>query len=167
MRIFFVGYMASGKSNLGRKLAHLMKLTFIDLDQFIEKETNKTIPYIFRTEGEDVFREIEMESLKEIIATQDNFVLATGGGTPLFYHNMDYMNKHGKTVYLKVDNKVLVERLKNAKKNRPILTEISNSELSDFVKKEIKIREEYYNQAKVIIDTFAISVDQLAMILNY
>ena len=167
MKVFLVGYMASGKSNLGRKLAHIMKLNFIDLDQFIEKKTNKTIPYIFRTEGEDAFREMEMESLKEITTTQDNFILATGGGTPLFYQNMDYMNKQGKTVYLKVENKVLVERLKNAKKNRPILTEVPNSELPDFVKKEIKEREKYYNQAKVIIDTFAVSVDQLAMILNY
>lgn len=167
MKIFLVGYMASGKSNLGRKLAHIMKLNFIDLDQFIEKRTNKTIPYIFRTEGEEQFREMELESLKEIVTTNDNFILATGGGTPTFHHNMDYMNKQGKTVYLKVENKVLVERLKNAKKNRPILADVTNSELPDFVKKEIKEREEYYNQAKVIIDTFAVSVDQLAMILNY
>ena len=167
MKVFLVGYMASGKSNLGRKLAHIMKLNFIDLDQFIEKKTNKMIPYIFRTEGEEVFREMEMESLKEIVTTRDDFILATGGGTPLFYQNMDYINKHGKTVYLKVENKVLVERLKNAKKNRPILTEVPNSELADFVKKEIQEREKYYNQAKVIIDTFAVSVDQLAMILNY
>ncbi|MCD6366791.1 MAG: shikimate kinase [Bacteroidales bacterium] len=167
MKVFLVGYMASGKSNLGRKLAHIMKLKFIDLDQFIEKKTNKTIPYIFRTEGEEIFREIELESLKEITTSHDDFILATGGGTPLLYQNMDYMNKQGKTVYLKVENNVLVERLKNAKKNRPVLTEIPNSELADFVKKEIKEREEYYNQAKVIIDTFAVSVDQLAMILNY
>ncbi len=167
MKIFLIGYMASGKSNLGRKLAHIMKLNFIDLDQFIEKKTNKTIPYIFRTEGEEIFREIEMESLKEIVTTGDNFILATGGGTPLFYQNMDYLNKHGKTVYLKVENKILVERLKNAKKNRPILTEIPDNELADFVQKEIKAREKFYNQAKVIIDSFAVSVDQLAMILNY
>jgi len=167
MKIFLVGYMASGKSNLGRKLAHIMKMDFIDLDDFIEKKTNKTIPYIFRTEGEDVFREIEMESLKEIATTKDNFVLATGGGTPLYYQPMDYMNKKGKTVYLKVDSKVLVDRLINAKKSRPILTEIPNTELPNFVKKEIRKREAYYNQAKLIIDTYAVSVDQLAMILNY
>jgi len=167
MKVFLVGYMASGKSNLGRKLAHIMKLDFIDLDQFIENKTNKTIPYFFRTEDEKTFREIEMESLKEIVTTQDNFILATGGGTPLYYGNMDYMNKHGKTVYLKVENDILVERLKNAKKNRPVLTDVPDDELADFVKKEIAFREDYYNKAKVIIDTYAVSVDQLAMILNY
>lgn len=167
MKIFLIGYMASGKSNLGKKLSHIMKLNFIDLDYYIEKKSGKTIPYIFRTEGKDIFRKMEMENLKEIVTTEDNFILATGGGTPLFFNNMDYMNKHGKTVYLKVANTVLTERIIHAKKNRPVFNDVDDKDVAEVVDKQIEEREKFYNKANIIIDTFAVSVDQLALILNY
>jgi len=167
MKVFLVGYMTSGKSSFGKKLGYALNTKFIDLDEYIEKKLNHTIPYHFQTQGEDSFREIEHESLKEIIHTEDDFVLATGGGTPCFYDNMELMNQAGKTVYLKVDVNVLIERLKNTSRVRPLIADVEKEDIESYVKKHFAEREKCYDKASIIIDTFAISVNQLAQILTY
>jgi shikimate kinase len=167
MKIFLVGYMTSGKSSFGKKLGYALNTKFIDLDEYIEKKLNHTIPYHFQTQGEESFREIEHESLKEIIHMEDDFVLATGGGTPCFYDNMDLLNKNGKTIYLKVDVNVLIDRLKNTSRKRPLMANIERDDIDAYVKKHFAEREKCYNKSSIIIDTLAISVSQLVQILSY
>jgi shikimate kinase len=168
MKFFLVGYMASGKSNIGRKLAHILKLDFIDFEEYIENKINQTIYHFYKTQGEEKYKEVEYESLKEIIETNDNFVLATSDITPCILDSMQLMKNKGTVIYLKIDSHILIERLKNTKKNRPQLSDIEDSELENFIKEQIKEREENcYNKASVIIDANVVSADQIATILKY
>ena len=168
MKFFLVGYMASGKSNIGRKLAHILKLDFIDLEEYIENKINQTIYHFYKTQGEEKYHEVEYESLKELIETNDNFVLATSDVTPCIFDSLKLMKDKGTVIYLKIDLEILVERLKNAKKNRPLISDLDNKELEELVKAQVTEREEKcYNQSSVIIDAKVVSADQIATILKY
>src|SRR5690606_40196674 len=99
--IFLVGMPSSGKSTLGRRLAKELGYTFIDLDQMIVNDQDLSIPDIFSKYGEDYFREVESRLLKSIAPNQQNFV-ATGGGGPCFFANLDYILESGDRFYLDV-----------------------------------------------------------------
>ncbi len=150
MRIFLIGYMGSGKSTVGKKLASKLKLSFFDLDKYIEDKCGYTINVFFNTLGENEFRIKEKEALDKILL-EDNFVLATGGGTPCYYDNMLKMNDKGITIYLQMEEGFLANRLVNSKIKRPLLQNIPNDELSKFIIKQVKAREEYYLRAKYIL----------------
>ena len=168
MKFFLVGYMACGKSNIGRKLAHILKLDFIDMEEYIEEKINQTIYHFYKNQGEESYKELEYESLKELIETKDNFVLATSDITPCVFDAMELMKSKGTVIYLKIDSDILVERLKNAKKNRPQISDFEEAELEKFVRKQIEEREEQcYNKASIIIDANVVSADQIAMIIKY
>ena len=111
MKYFIVGYMASGKSTFGKELAKDKGLPFLDLDECVESREGRSISEIFAKEGEEYFRKREREILHEICNEADEFVLATGGGTPCFFDNMDYMNQAGTTVFLNTSPLVIVDRL--------------------------------------------------------
>ena len=160
MRIILFGFMGSGKSTYGRKLAKKMNHEFIDLDHYIESREKESIKHIFSHQGEDRFREIERECLLEILK-KDNYVLATGGGTPCFYDNMKVMNQYGLTIYLKLDIKTLVSRLINAKINRPLIWGKSEKELTDFIKKTLKKRKKYYKKAHLTINAKDLDIRRL------
>src|SRR5215217_1973749 len=110
--VFLIGFMGSGKTFVGKKLAQLLKTTFIDLDEVIEKSEEKTISQIFSQNGEEFFRERESHYLKSL-SERSNVVIATGGGTPCFHDNMKWMNENGITIYLKAKSEILFDRLKN------------------------------------------------------
>ena len=105
-RIFLVGYMGAGKTTLGRALAKATGMQFIDLDCYIEERFRKTIAQIFAEKGEEHFRDLERRMLHEVGEFED-VIISTGGGTPCFFDNIEYMNSQGTTVYLDVP----VERL--------------------------------------------------------
>ena len=90
-RILLTGYMGAGKTTLGRALATKLGLTFIDLDCYIEERFRKTISQIFAEKGEEGFRDIERRMLHEVAEFED-IIISTGGGTPCFFDNIDYMN---------------------------------------------------------------------------
>lgn len=92
MKIYLIGYMGCGKSTLGRRLAQHTGLQFIDMDHYIEMRNYKTVPQIFAEEGEDVFRQKERNALEELAEFTDTIV-ATGGGAPCFFNNMELMNQ--------------------------------------------------------------------------
>jgi shikimate kinase len=117
-KIFIVGYMGSGKSTAGKKLASKLGFEFIDLDHYIENEFGQTVPEIFKTKGENEFRAMEHNALKKLVL-KENVVISCGGGTPCYYGNMELMNNHGTTIYLKMSAETLAHRLLNAKDNRP------------------------------------------------
>ena len=153
VRIFLIGYMGTGKTTAGRELAKVLNLTFYDLDHYIEARFQKTISQIFEQEGEDKFREIESSMLKEV-GEFENVVIATGGGTPCFFDNMEYMNQQGETVYLKASAQALTRRLISCKANkRPLIKDKSESELLTFVQENLDKRESYYDQAKITFET--------------
>ncbi len=144
-RFFLIGMPGAGKTTLGHELASSMSLPFFDLDQEIERKEKRSIPEIFLIYGEDYFRKLEKEMLRSIIGDQEELILATGGGTPCFYHNMDTMNDAGTTVFLDVEIPELIRRLKG-QRNRPLLN------VKDFegqLKTLLKKRVRYYEKAKV------------------
>lgn len=147
-RIFLIGYMGVGKTTIGKMLSKELGLQFIDLDNFIESRFRKTIQEIFDKKGEDKFRIIEREMLRETTAFED-VLIATGGGTPCFYDNIDVMNKQGITIYLKASVDQLVSRLLSSKNSRPIIKGKSPEELKLFVRTHLAERELYYNRAKL------------------
>jgi shikimate kinase len=150
-RIFLIGYMGAGKTTIGKALAKRMNLSFIDLDVYIEARYHRSISRLFEEKGEESFREIERRMLHEV-ALFENVLVSTGGGTPCFYDNMDFMNMAGQTVYLKVSPDELVKRLKLVRHTRPILNGRYGEELNAFVLENLEKRSIYYMQASVIFD---------------
>ena len=142
-KIYLVGYMGAGKTTLGRLLATEMGVSFIDLDDYIEARYSTTVGMLFGEKGEAGFREIERDLLREV-SRNNNAVISTGGGAPLFYDNMEYMNCEGLTVYLKVSPGELVARLKTEQEKRPLIRGKSEAELMAFVSETLEKREKTY-----------------------
>lgn len=151
-RIFLIGYMGSGKTTIGKNLSKAMGLQFIDLDLFIEGRHRKTVGELFAERGETAFREIEHRTLEEI-AGFENIIISTGGGAPCFFDNMELMNRLGTTVYLKVSEAELADRLIHIKQNRPLIKDKNREELEMFISESLRKREDFYNQAKLVFDT--------------
>jgi len=158
--VYIIGFMGSGKSTAGRKLAASLKWTFIDLDRKIEEHAGKTIPAIFRTEGEDGFRKIEAEVLKKTGLLKDT-VIAAGGGTPCHGDNMDYMLGTGLTVYLKMTPEQLTKRLLDSTGERPLIKNIPDNKLQDFIEEKLADREKYYSRAKITYEGFSVNISLL------
>jgi shikimate kinase len=148
MRIYLLGFMGCGKSTIGKKLAKHTGLHFIDMDDYIEKRNYKTVPQIFATEGEAEFRKKERRALEELSEFND-VIIATGGGAPCFFNNMDLMNKTGITVYLDIAPEILADRLKNSKTDRPLIKGKSNKELLEYINNTLKKRNKFYKKARV------------------
>ena len=165
MRIFLIGFMGSGKSTMGRALASELDLTFIDLDSFLEEKYFKTIPQIFAEEGEESFRRKERKVLEEVCSF-DNVILATGGGAPCFFDNMELMNKSGFCVFLDVDVTSLVNRLIHAKTERPLIKGKSPEELHEFIEGLLAKRRPFYEKARYILTGSEITANQVISLLK-
>lgn len=146
-RILLTGYMGAGKTTLGRALATKLGLTFIDLDCYIEERFRKTISQIFAEKGEEGFRDIERRMLHEVAEFED-IIISTGGGTPCFFDNIDYMNSKGITVYLQVPVERLFIRLSIARKQRPLIKDKNDEELREFIAQQLAKREPFYSKAQ-------------------
>ncbi|MDE6295286.1 MAG: shikimate kinase [Muribaculaceae bacterium] len=151
MTIFLTGYMASGKTTLGRALARATGRPFYDLDFYIEQRFRRKVSEIFAERGEGEFRRMESEMLREI-GELDDVIISCGGGTPCHNDNMAYMNERGMTLWLDAPVDVIVRRLLVAKTKRPITARYSREELPDFVAKHLSERMPYYSQARLRVD---------------
>ena len=152
MKIVLVGYMGSGKSTIAKLLSKKLNINFIDLDEYIEKKLKSTVSTIFEEKGEIYFRKMEHKYIQEIMDKKDSLILSTGGGTPCYSNNMDAINaKSSNVFYLKLSINELVERLILEKNNRPLIKNVANEELSEFVGKHLFERSYYYLQARHII----------------
>jgi len=155
MKVILLGYMASGKSTIGKKLAKKLFLPFIDLDDYIEKKEKAAISTIFKEKGEIYFRRIEHHYLKELLNAKEDFVLSLGGGTPCYAGNMELIKKsEAIAIYLKASIKTITERLLSGKDGRPLVADIGEDKIAEFVAKHLFERNEFYEQAtyKVTID---------------
>ncbi|MEO8412796.1 MAG: shikimate kinase [Ginsengibacter sp.] len=163
MNIFLVGFMGSGKSHWGRIWAKRNGLTFYDLDEIIEKEYGNTITVIFEKEGEEKFREWESYHLREF-QNKKNFVLASGGGTPCFPGNMEWMKSQGKVLYLKAEPEILAKQVMHETEKRPVIKEVKPSELLSFIQKKLAEREPYYSQADIVLDVKELHENSLSIL---
>ena len=156
MILVLIGYMASGKSTIGEKLAKKLNYNFMDLDDFIENKENDTVSNIFKNKGEIYFRKQETIYLKELLQNQSNIILSVGGGTPCYANNMELIlnEDNVKSIYLKASIPNLVDKLINKKSKRPLIAHIeTEEELTEFVAKHLFERIQYYNQAEIQIIT--------------
>lgn len=150
-RIFLVGYMGAGKTTVGKDLAQMAGLSFIDLDCYIEGRYYKAVPQIFAERGEEAFREIERRMLHEVAEFED-VLISTGGGAPCFFDNMDFMNARGMTIYLKVSVEELAKRLETCKHTRPVLKGRSGEELRAFIAANLEKRTPFYMKASQVFE---------------
>lgn len=147
MKIFLLGMMGSGKTYWMNKLAGKLKLPKYDLDQLIEDVEDRSIEDIFKQSGEEHFRKMESIVLKWL-ADKDKFLLATGGGTPCFYDNIDWMNEQGITIWLDEPIETLTNRLIPEKSNRPLISMLNDSRLKTYLEEKTNERKAFYTKAK-------------------
>lgn len=155
MIIILIGYMGSGKSTIGNKLSETTNFEVIDLDDYIEKKENLTIPEIFKSKGEVYFRKKEHLYLNEVLK-KDHIILSLGGGTPCYGNNMEAILKaeHAHSIYLKCSLPNLVARLSPEKSKRPLIAHLkTNEELTEFIGKHLFERSFYYNQSHQTVVT--------------
>ncbi|HCO84989.1 MAG TPA: shikimate kinase [Arenibacter sp.] len=153
MKIVLVGYMGSGKTTIGKLLANKLKISFLDLDEVIEQGLEDSISNIFNGKGEIFFRKKEHEYLTDVLSKKEKLILSTGGGTPCYSGNMETMlNLADHVFYLKVSIPGLVKRLLLEKEHRPLIKNIDNGELPEFIGKHLFERNNFYLKANHIID---------------
>ena len=152
MKLFLIGFMGSGKSLVGKMLGKQLKTEFLDLDICIEKANNTSVHQIFGTTGQDYFRQLEHEQIKNL-DKQAHMIIATGGGTPCYFNNLELMNSMGKTVYLKTETNLLLERIKRDRSNRPLVKDIPPQDLETYVINQLKKREHFYSSANITIES--------------
>ncbi|MEP6748341.1 MAG: shikimate kinase [Bacteroidota bacterium] len=161
MRIFLIGFMGSGKTYWGKILSEYTNLPYFDLDEVIITAEKKSIQQIFHDNGEEYFRIKEQEVLKALAEDHDNIIISTGGGTPCFFNNIDFMKQQGKVVWLNTSVDVLLERLIKQKHHRPLIKNISDSELKAFIIKKLQDRKMYYEQAHIILHEETITLESI------
>ena len=152
MRIFLIGFMGSGKTHWGERLATALQMPFFDLDAQIAEEEGMDVPEIFTVKGEEFFRYKEKECLEKLVERLDHFVLSAGGGTPCFFNNIQFMKQNGKVIWLNTATPVLTERLLQERRRRPLLSQISESGLESYIVRKLGERKMYYEQADVMVE---------------
>ena len=163
MPVFLIGYMGSGKSTIGYELSKMIKCSFFDLDLLIEEEMGMSVSDVFDQKGEFFFREKERDVLTNYDFSSRS-IIATGGGTPCFFGNQNFMNSVGHTIYLKISCHELVNRLKGDKK-RPLLYN-QKLNLEEFIFQEISERAQYYEKSHYVIESDNILISQVQEIIN-
>jgi shikimate kinase len=150
MKIFLIGMPGSGKSTLGRPLAQAMNLPFVDLDKEIEKQEQRAIPEIFERPGEDYFRSVESQILKQWATSNKDFVMATGGGAPCFLRGIETINQHGLSIFLDVSVEELLRRI-GMQSGRPLLSTDDLKQKEERLSHLYNTRRECYTQAKITL----------------
>lgn len=163
MKIYLIGFMGSGKSFWGGKVAEALNVPFYDLDEEIIKKEQRSIEEMFADDGEEYFRVAERNALYDITEKElgtEGMVISWGGGTPCFFNNIEYMKKHGKVIWINPPVELLWQRLLKEKKNRPALEGISDEDLRHHIKRKLGERRMYYSKADLIIEDEKVHLEQ-------
>lgn len=142
--------MGCGKTHWGKAVGEKLKLPFFDLDEEIVKSEGKTITELFAEMGEEYFRMAERDMLRKITDEHKSFVMATGGGTPCFFNNIDYLNQHGLTAWINCSVDCLFGRLVKEKDKRPLIRSLDDDQLRGYIQKKYFDRKIFYQKAKLI-----------------
>lgn len=165
MRIYLIGMPGSGKTTLGKKLAEELQYAFVDLDIEIENGEGLSIPEIFENEGEEYFRRAEKLVLQK--TTPDNTVIATGGGAPCFFDNMEFINAHGISVFIDTSVEEIAQRVLSQKGTRPLLSGVDEKEeMVSKLSKKRQDRIEYYKQAHITVNDSFINTADLSQLIK-
>lgn len=150
MRIILIGFMGVGKTVVGKSLAKNLNIKFIDMDNEIEKRENKIISDIFKESGEEYFRELENDLLKELLK-EDNIIISTGGGIITKQENIDILKQERKVVFLDANVKTIQKNVSKEIDKRPLLKQSEN--IAETIDNLLKKRINKYN------DTYNIKID--------
>ena len=143
--------MGVGKTTVGKRLARRLGFDYCDLDEYIVKSESQSINEIFAERGEPAFRDLEREALIKI--TDPKIVISTGGGTPCYFDNLDKMLNSGIVVWLTMEPKMLINRLLAGKSKRPLLANVPEDEVLDFIENQLEEREAFYQKAHIRVDS--------------
>lgn len=161
--LYLIGFMGVGKTTIGKQIAALNKVIFIDTDSQIEKETSKSIKEIFETDGEIAFRKLETDTIHSI---DRKAIIACGGGLPAHNNNIEYLKHKGIVIYLKASTETLIKRLEKNKNKRPLISNLTNEKRLEFIRKILKEREKTYKQADYTIETDNKTVKEVLREIN-
>lgn len=159
-RIYLIGYMGAGKSTAARRLANRLGWQAADTDDLFEEKYKISVCDFFQKYDEPLYRKLESGVLK---ATEslENVVIATGGGTACYFDNIEWMNSHGLTVFLRISEQAVVNRLLHAKRKRPLAVGKSEQELTEFVRIHYTERLPFYEQARITARSEDLDLDTL------
>ena len=168
VKIFLIGFMAAGKSTVGRALADRLGFDLVDTDIVIEERMCKPLAEVVATRGEELFRSLESALLDEIIASDSsvNIVVACGGGMPCFGDNMAKMLTHGTVIYLQSSEETLFDRLLADKQHRFLICNKNADELSEYIRTTLALRSRYYCKADLVVANNGTAADCLADIMR-
>lgn len=152
MLVFLVGFMGAGKTTAGKLVSSKTGFSYIDLDDAVELKAGKSITTIFKDDGQEVFRQLESETLRELV-DQTKTVVAVGGGCPCINDNMEWMLNNGVVIFLKAHHGTLFHRLMPTKKNRPLIAALTDVQLMEYILNQLPVREKFYSQAPYTIET--------------
>lgn len=161
MKIFFIGFMGSGKTHWGKQVSEKLRIPFFDLDEQIISHEGKSITEIFAENGEEYFRLLEKDILHIISESHENFVMACGGGTPCYYNNIDYMNRLGTSIWINTPIDTIFQRLAKEKETRPLIKNLTTSQLRGYIIKKYSDRKIYYEQADIVVDEEPVKLEKL------
>ncbi|HEV7331120.1 MAG TPA: shikimate kinase [Flavisolibacter sp.] len=161
MKIFLIGFMGCGKTHWGKQLSHKLQIPFFDLDSLIEEREGKSITAIFAEMGEEYFRMLEKDILYLVTESHESFIMATGGGTPCFFNNIDYMKSRGTAIWINSSVESLHSRLVKEKDKRPLISSIPDDELRAYIIKKYADRKIFYQQAQVILNEDDVTLERL------
>ena len=161
--LYLIGFMGVGKTTIGKQIAALNKVIFIDTDSQIEKETSKSIKEIFETDGEIAFRKLETDTIRSI---DRKAIIACGGGLPAHNNNIEYLKHKGTVIYLKASTETLIKRLEKNKNKRPLISNLTTDKRLEFIRKILKEREKTYKQADYTIETDNKTVKEVLREIN-
>jgi shikimate kinase len=165
-KIYFLGMPGCGKSTIGKKVARELGWAFTDLDNYIEKKENCTIKDIFNYEGEAYFRRIEATCLEELSKSEKKMVISLGGGTPCFFDNMELINRNGLSIYIKANEKILLNRLENAKSKRPLFWGLTQKEIEEKLMRLIETRSPFYEKAALTVSAINLDEKEIAALIR-
>lgn len=150
-KIILLGYMGCGKTTIANNLSDKTGLPFLDLDQIIEEKVHLTIKELFEKHGEVYFRKLEHETFVAVLEQKDSIILGLGGGTPCYANNHELLQRPDVvSIYLKASVETLFERLSKNKSKRPLIANLNDEELKEFIAKHLFDRSYYYHQAQHI-----------------
>lgn len=162
--IYLVGYMYSGKTTFGRQLAQQCGYDFVDLDNAFEQYYHTTIALFFQHYDEQAFRLLERQMLHRT-ATLHHTVVSTGGGTPCFFDNMQFINQHGTAIYLALSPEHIMQRMNRSHKPRPLFAGLTQQQRENTVRNQLQTRLPFYQQAAITIDALRPDADAVYHLL--
>lgn len=174
MRIFLTGFMGSGKTYTGKRIAQAMNFDFLDLDELITDKEQMSIAQIFDKVGEGGFRKAERSALLSCVSL-DKTIIATGGGTPCFFDNLEWMKSNGIVIYLEAAPNLLVSRLRGEMAHRPLIAGMEDEELHSFIQQKLEERSSFYEKSHIIYEQSTVStslstndlVDEIIQIIGH